>query len=253
MISHKVWRCVDVIWKVGKIQRLSVEAKGNSGAKDSERERRVYVKDVNWQSCSLDSWILPFSLAVTCCFRFIWSLDKRERRGIYRDETLGLKCRYRWRWVKSNSEFDTQAQWTFFSCLLEARSLHLGQVQQFVLPSIRMRPAGGGLWQDATHPEVIVVSSHLSNAPLDTTRLLPPPPDYSFLDRWVCARWRSEISIIQDTDQQRQQLGESEDASLKIWARKMKIEINEFKSKLDLHSKGSSPDLTYKNFVPVTL
>ena len=81
----------------------------------------------------------------------------------------------------------------------------------------------------------------------------PPPPDYSFLDRWVCARWRSEISIIQDTDQQRQQLGESEDASLKIWARKMKIEINEFKSKLDLHSKGSSPDLTYKNFVPVML
>ena len=36
-----------------------------------------------------------------------------------------------------------------------------------------MRPAGSGLWQDATHAEVIVVSSYLSHATLATTRLLP--------------------------------------------------------------------------------
>ena len=36
-----------------------------------------------------------------------------------------------------------------------------------------MRPAGSGLWQDAPHAEVIVVSSYLSHATLATTRLLP--------------------------------------------------------------------------------
>ena len=36
-----------------------------------------------------------------------------------------------------------------------------------------MRPAAGGLWQDATHSEVIVMISHLSLVTLDTTHLLP--------------------------------------------------------------------------------
>ena len=53
-----------------------------------------------------------------------------------------------------------------------------------------------------------VVAGYAPNSPA-------PPPDYSFLDR-VSARWRSESSTIQDTDQRQPELGESQEASLKI-------------------------------------
>ena len=75
-----------------------------------------------------------------------------------------------------------------------------------------------------------VVAGYAPNSPA-------PPPDYSFLDR-VSARWRSESSTIQDTDQRQPELGESQEASLKIWARKMKIETFKWLNCIDEQTVG---------------
>ena len=94
--------------KVGKNETEAIvsksEAKGQRGLQLALFVFRIQLQreghkceDVNRRPCSFDSCILPYLLAVTCSFRFIWS-QIRERRGddsIYREETLGLKCRYR--------------------------------------------------------------------------------------------------------------------------------------------------------------